>query len=165
MQRSLHDYFHGSSNAPPRGRELRESSSSLSLDAFRLTIFHVNVDGFTSRKNELEARLAILLELPAVVSLNETKLDDSCPFPSLASYSILCRRDRNSSGGGVIVFVRDCHAHLFSPLPPSPSAEIAWFLFHSDCGPILCAGLYRPPCYGEVQSLECLVSEWVQLSP
>ena len=139
----------------------RESGASLSLAAFDLTIYHVNIQSFNSQHQaELVAHLSLLPALPILVFLTESWLDSSCTYPTVSGYTLIARRDRHSLGGGVLIFALDSHAHLFSPLVPSPSAEILWLLFHSDCGPLLLCCFYRPPCYAEVDTLHTLMQEW-----
>ena len=60
----------------------------------------------------------------------------------------------------MLVFALDSLKDLFSPLPVSPAAEILWILFHSQMGPVLLSCWYRPPCYGEVESIITFASEW-----
>ena len=83
-----------------------------------------------------------------------------CCVPTLVHYTVLERRDRNRNGGGVLVFVLDSLCNLFSPLVSSSVAEIIWFLFHSQLGPVLIACWYRPPHYGEIASINAFSAEW-----
>ena len=98
--------------------------------------------------------------LPSVLVLNETKLDSACCVPTLVHYTVLERRDRNRNGGGVLVFVLVSLCNLFSPLVSSSVAEIMWFLFYYQLGPVLIACWYRPPHYGEIASINAVSAEW-----
>ena len=46
----------------------------------------------------------------------------------------------------------------------SQTSERLWILVHSDYGPILVGGWYRPPVQGELDSIKTLREEWNQLS-
>ena len=99
--------------AQPRGGDLRESRSEPSLVTQFLTIMHANVDGFATRRAELEGRLSLLPLRPSLLLLNETKLDRDCPCPAICGYTVLSRRDRNCNGGGVAVFVLNALLHMY----------------------------------------------------
>jgi len=144
----------------PPDRGSCESESALSVVSRDLTILHINIDHFSIRSAELEGRISLLPFFPSLLFLNETKLDCRCQFPILSGYTVISRKDRNSNGGGVLVFALDSLKDLFSPLPVSPAAEILWMLFHSQMGPVLLSCWYRPPCYGEVESINTFAYEW-----
>ena len=54
------------------------------------------MDGFKSHAIDVEAQIELLDHEPDVVLLNETKLDEGDPDPTLTGYVLICRRDRKS---------------------------------------------------------------------
>ena len=126
----------------------------------KFTILHHNIRGFLSHRDELEI-LLYKYEYPSFVGLVETFLDDSIQAPALTNYELLARKDRGGlrQKGGVILFVRNDLAKYAVQLGNSESAERVWVLLHSDLGPILIGLWYRPPCYGEVGSIQSLDAE------
>jgi len=126
----------------------------------KFTILHHNIRGFLSHRDELEI-LLYKYEYPSFVGLVETFLDDSIQAPALTNYELLARKDRGClrQKGGVILFVRKDVAKYAVQLGNSECAERVWVLLHSDLGPILIGLWYRPPCYGEVGSIQSLDAE------
>lgn len=45
----------------------------------------------------------------------------------------------------------------------SEEAERSWHMVHTNQGALLLAVWYRPPCYGELDSIRSLRSEWLKL--
>ena len=107
-----------------------------------------------------------LLGYPTFVALNETKLDKGTEAVTLAGYTLLSRRDRGSRhrGGGVACFVRNDAAQTAVLLEHSEEDERSWHLVHTAQGPVLLGVWYRPPCPGEVSSVDRLEQEWLRLS-
>ena len=132
-QISLHECLFQSSvvQPPPRGESRGESRPESPPIFSDFTILHVNIQGFHSSQGKLEARLSLFSSLPGLILLNETRFDRAS-VPTLHGYTCACRKDRNSFGGGVAVFVKDEFSSLISPLPSSQLAECCWFVFHFD---------------------------------
>jgi len=70
----------------------------------KFSILHLNVASLLNKTFEINE--IVNLRKFDLISLNETKMDNKSPNPiNSVVYSIL-RRDRNGSGGGIMVFVR-----------------------------------------------------------
>eukprot|EP00969_Alexandrium_andersonii_P049158 2157325-Alexandrium_andersonii.AAC.1 len=96
-----------------------------------LTLLHVNIQGFSSHKSELEARLLLLPSPPTMICTNETFLDRAS-HPSLPQYTVVARRDRGSHGGGVLVLVKSSLAGIATVVHSSEAAERVWLVLHTD---------------------------------
>ena len=121
-----------------------------------------------------------LLDYPAFVALNETKLDSSTPDSEvkLENYTLVARRDRpeenkpkrrkkrlatGCGGGGVALYARtDCTTSVVL-LEHSTTHERTWLTVHTTQGPLLLGVWYRPPG-PETASVETLEEEWLRLS-
>ena len=70
-----------------------------------LKILHLNINSLFLKNNEFNE--VVELGLYDIISLNETKLDESIPFSffSNSNYTIL-RRDRLRDGGGIMVLLK-----------------------------------------------------------
>ena len=93
---------------------LGETRSKSSFQPTSFTVFHSNIQGFTSH----QVRLLICLEQlnwPTFVTLNETLLDTSTEYLRLPGYVLVSRRDRRDGrkGGGTAFFVhKSCAASV-----------------------------------------------------
>ena len=122
-----------------------------------------------------------LLDFPAFVALNETKLDKATPDTKLKliNYVLVSRRDRREDrkankkalkrrgegqgGGGVALFARrDCASSMVF-LEHSETHERSWHTVHTSQGPLLLGVWYRPPGT-ETASVETPKEEWLKLS-
>ena len=70
---------------------------------------------------------------PDVVLLNETKLDEGDPSPTLSGYDLICRRDRISEhkGGGIAVFAKTSIAAHITLIDKSEVFERCWLMLHA----------------------------------
>ena len=125
-----------------------------------LTLYLVNIRGLLSKTGLLELHLAEL-GFPSLVALTETFLDKSVGTVPLTGYTLVGRKDRNSFGGGIALYVRDELAHNVTHLADS-TFERQWFLLHTSHGPFVLAVWYRPPAYAEVASIETFHNELAQ---
>ena len=125
----------------------------------------VNVQGFYSKRVELEAYVKTCRDQPDIIALNETFLDPSTEEVCISGYSLISRRDRyEGRGGGIAVFASSAIADNVTLLKHSDTHERSWHTIHSDIGPILFCVWYRPPQAGETISISCFAAEWRELS-
>ena len=145
----------------PPGGDPCESGSEPSLQDNSFTLSHANIHGFTAHRAELSL-FCSLAGHPGLIALNETLLDESVQNVSLDGYVLVSRLDRRSGGswGGICLFACQDFARSVSHLGDSDTHERSWHTLHSDYGPLLICIWYRPPCYGEIESLHAFVSEW-----
>ncbi len=131
-------------------------------------VLHCNIRGFVSHRAELDARLQLLSGRPAFVCINETFLDESVHDDQIGitGYRLVSRRDRcdGRSGGGILCLVDERYDGQVVMQEHSDTDERTWHIIHSDVGPILCAAWYRPPCAGEIASIQACEDEWRRLS-
>ena len=95
------------------------------------------------------ARLCNFLEteVPDIVMLQETWLDDSVADIPIPGYALVCRRDRTDGpkrGYGGIAIYRKISFNSIAHLENSLMAERSWCTVMSDIGPILLGNWYRP---------------------
>ena len=140
------------------------------LDGFPsdIVVMHVNIQGLRSHLAELCAAVRLCASPPAIICINETFLDDGVENIELEGFVVAGRRDRSYSGdirrcGGIIVFVRTEIADNVTLLQTSRVSERLWVQMHTDNGPYLLGVWYRPPCPGEVQSIESFETELDEL--
>ena len=100
--------------------------------------------------------------MPSFISLNETFLDESVQSVTMRGYKLVSRLDRRSgeSWGGICFFARNDLVGSIAHIADSLCCERSWHVLHSDHGPILIGIWYRPPCYGEVDSIHTFLEEW-----
>ena len=144
-----------------KGSGLRNSRLPLPSETFR--ILHINSRGFVSHQIELEAYIDSLPAKPGIICLNETFLDKAVQSPTLEGYVVIARKDRDSFGGGVLVFIQKTLASLAATVLISEKAERVWIILHTDQGPVLLCVWYRPPGR-ECNFLEALEEEWRELA-
>jgi exonuclease III len=124
-------------------------------------VLHVNIRGYASKSDELQARIKLMEDRPLLICINETFLDQSTEEVSFEGYETAARRDRSErSGGGVLVLVKKEYAKRVVGLGNSERHERSWLMVHTEQGPILVCAWYRPPVCGEVDSIVTLAQEW-----
>ena len=132
------------------------------------SFLHCNIRGFLSHRALLEGQLRLLGELPAVICLNETFLEESTSntAATLGGYNLVARRDRKDgrSGGGILCFVAASISAQVTLCEHSADYERSWLTIHSEIGPMLLGVWYRPPVRGEVGSITACEVEWQRLS-
>lgn len=98
------DFFDKKYNTPSFPNYL-ENLKDFSHKNLGLKILHLNINSLFLKINEINE--VISLGLYDIISLNETKLDETIPFSFFSSsfYTIL-RRDRLRDGGGIMVLIR-----------------------------------------------------------
>ena len=111
-----------------------ESGNNLSIldrvrlnNADRLIIDHLNIN---SLRNKFEMLREIVQDKLDILLVSETKVDPSFPLNQFAikGFSVPFRLDRNSSGGGIMLFVREeIPSKLLSEYKPNSSVENIFF--------------------------------------
>ena len=127
----------------------------------KVTVLFLNIRGFVSHHIELQAYLRIC-GMPSIVGITETLLDASTTTIVLAGYELVSRLDRRigfPKSGGIALFVRSELVDRLVHVADSEMHERSWHILHSDIGPLLFGLWYRPPCYGEIQSIVDLEDE------
>ena len=79
--------------------------------------------------------------------LNETKTDEGDSLV-LTGYTVICRRDRGSNGGGIAVFCKNksvAHVTVLEQTEATSLYERCWVSVHTIEGPVLVCCWYRPP--------------------
>ena len=82
-----------------------------------------------------------------ILTLNETRLDDSIPNSEIkiSGYDIV-RRDRNRNGGGVAMYIRSCITFTNrNDLVPESLEQICVEINKPKSKPFLVSSWYRPP--------------------
>ena len=146
---------------PPCGGSCQsEPEPQNSSDIF--TIMHANVYGFCSHRAEIEIQCS-LAGFRSLVALNETFLDSSVGCADLCDYALISRLDRRAGGsfGGICLFAKTCFASSVAHVGDSDKHERSWHILHCDAGPILVGVWYRPPCYGETDSIMSFREEYL----
>ena len=145
----------------PKDSDLCQPRSTPSFEETMFTLFHTNIQGFTTNQVHLLTHLEFL-NYPTFVALNETMLDESTEHLRLPGYVLVARRDRQDGrkGGGVALFVHKSFSSSVVLLEKSALDERCWFLLHTEQGPYLLGIWYRPPNSGEVQSIMRMEQEY-----
>lgn len=98
-----------------------------------------------SKRDELKLTLTNA-QRPVILGLSETWLDSSVMDAevSVPCYA-MCRRDRGSRGGGVLVYVTDkCRSRRRNDLEED-GVEILWVEVRMNQRTLLLGNMYRPP--------------------
>ena len=150
--------------SPPGGGSCQtEPEPPFSDDSF--TFLHANVRGFMAHRTDLNI-FCKLADLPGLVALNETLPDESVQTINMEGYALVSRLDRKSEnmGGGICLFARNDLSGSVAHIADSDGFERSWHILHTDHGPILFGTWYRPPKYGETESIAALRDEWLKYS-
>ncbi|CAE8658754.1 unnamed protein product [Polarella glacialis] len=115
---------------------------------------------FLSYLAELEDYLEHLGS-PTFVCIIETFLDKSVIFPRISNYDLISRlgRRHDKTGGGIAFFARSCVSNCVVHEGDSDRFERTSHILHADQGPLLFGLWYRPPAYGEIDSITSLEAE------
>ena len=72
----------------------------------RLVIGHININ---SIENKFDSLASLVKDKVDIIMISETKIDDSSPQNQflMEGYSVPFRLDRNSVGGGIMIYIRD----------------------------------------------------------
>ena len=93
-------------------KKIKNDEKSLSLNELitknneRLIIGHLNINFI---ENKFEAFVSLVKDKLDIIMISETKIDESFPVSQfiIEGYSKPFRRDRNSNGGRILMYVRD----------------------------------------------------------
>ena len=128
---------------------------------------HVNIPVLISHKTELQGHLDLNAPKAHLLALNETHLQRG--DLSVGGYCVVARLDRRDgrSGGGITLLAVPEVAPCITLLEHAQdlSHERSWFAIHADLGAVLLCVWYRPPCRGEIASIQAFEREWSRLSP
>ena len=105
-----------------------------------LTILSWNCNSIKNKYIELSNH--IYLNKIDIIGLNETKLDNSMKL-TIPGYSIY-RNDRNSSGGGVAILVKNSIKHYYKPIKLT-NIEAISVIIHTSIGDLKIISAYLPP--------------------
>ncbi len=125
------------------------SPYSIIKDAKGLKFISLNICSLYKKIDEL--RLIVLECKPDVISLMETKINDSICSTELNIQNYdLYRRDRTRHGGGIAVYIRSQLQYtVLSPRLPD-SSETMWFNISLPCTrPIIFGAVYRSQIEGD----------------
>ena len=145
-----------------------QSSPSTSIDLNScFTVYHLNVRGLRGNHAVFDALLSNLGS-PTLVAVTETWLDKTTESLDLTGYHRVSRLDRRgavrSDRGGIALYARDGFELTIVHVGDSPVDERSWHIIHADCGPILLCVWYRPPAYGELDSIRRFEQEFQEYS-
>ena len=126
-----------------------------------ISILLLNMRGYITNIAESTAMIRDMEDKPMLVVFNETFLTRAVEEVELEGYALVARRDRRGQwGGGVLIFVRaEVQAHV-TLVEVSDVAERVWVMVHTNQGPYLVCGWYRPPAPGDTTSIDNLEKEW-----
>ena len=138
------------SNTTPGHQPQTEDPTIVNFKDF--WIFHANMDGHKTHSIDIEAQVALLEGEPDIILLNETKLDEGDPAPTLTGYTLIHNRIRKSDtkGGGIAVFAKTAKAAHVTLLECVENFERCWMMIHTDNGPFLLGCWYQPPRVGKI---------------
>jgi hypothetical protein len=107
-----------------------------------LSIFHLNVQGFTPKNIPKLIALISTLKHPDIIAITETWLK---PYfePTIPGYICVEKRNRNDGRGGVALFSKSTEDIVC--VMSSSCDERLWFIIHADIGPLLLCVWYRRP--------------------
>ena len=136
----------------------RESTSSGVVPS-GFTFLLANIQGFMSKTAEL-AYLVERSNFPTYIAFTETFLDKA-KSPNLHGYVQVSRLDRRTGEkqGGIILYAKEGFEKNIVHVGDSEVHERAWYIIHSDRGPVLFGLQYRRPNKGEIESIESLYDE------
>ena len=166
--RSMHAIIQKKSKHPipgdlqqPRGGSFGKSKEEPPLTNSSITILQVNIRGFVSHCAELEVHL-FMCGMPYFVAITVTWLKSNTEHITLTGYTLISRRDRSDGrqGGGIALFALNAVASQVVHVADSITYERSWYIIHTDVGPISLGVWYRPPEYGELESITSLHAEW-----
>ena len=129
------------------------------LKVFR--VVHLNIVSLPKHLDEL--KLLFEGKPVDVISINETRLDNTVDDPemSIPGYDLF-RKDRSSNGGGVALYIRK----IFNTINKTHIANVdleavCVEILKPKAKPILIATVYRPPNSGSdyMSNLECFLHE------
>ncbi len=89
----------------------------------KFSILHLNVASLLNKSYEINE--IVNLRKFDIISLNETKIDGNSPDPIVSAFYNVIRRDRNNSGGGIMIFVKK--EYKIARQVISDEAEIVFF--------------------------------------
>ena len=116
----------------------------------KFIISHYNVNSIRHKFCEL---LPLLTECKVdILAIAESKLDDSFPSEQFNTCNLkLYRRDRNSRGGGIMIYVKDCIPHRLIKEHTGLHMGVEFMIIELSVKSNkwnLCY-IYRPPCVNE----------------
>ena len=135
-----------------------QENSRGKLHSFKL--MSLNIDSLLKHIDEF--RVFIDQEKPHIVSLNETKLDQSICDSSLeiANYDII-RNDRNRFGGGVALYVnKNLSYKVITDLMVDKLESVSVQIKNGSFKPFIVTSIYRPPekPVSYFSYIECLIA-------
>ena len=104
---SMESDFEASPSLKGENNEAGSALEKLKLNNInRLIVGHLNIN---SIRNKFEQLKLMLRENIDIIMISETKIDESFPASQfvIPGYSNPYRYDRNSSGGGLMIFIRE----------------------------------------------------------
>ena len=156
----------GSGDNSSHGR-IGQSSLSTPSISDNFTVFHLNVRGLRENRAVFDAFLSTLGK-PTFVAVTETWLDKTTETLDITGYHRVSRLDRRgrarSDRGGVALYALDGFELTIVHVGDSTTDERSWHIIHSDSGPVLLCVWYRPPMYGEVESIRRFEQEFQEYS-
>ena len=108
-----------------------------------LNICHLNIRGLNQPK--LDAIKSDLVPTYDVISISETFLGQNSSEMSIPGYHPIIRKDRQSFGGGVAIFVKDNVLYKKKIILERDNIEAIWIEINTIDGKILFCCVYRPP--------------------
>ena len=110
-----------------------------------VVLCHINIRSLLPSLEEVRELLSGLSR-PAILGVTETWLHSSVTVGeiSVPGY-VVHRRDRNSRGGGVLVYVAHSCRSWRRPDLEDPTVEVVWVELRVESHPMLLCDVYRPP--------------------
>lgn len=120
---------------------------------------HINVN---SLRNKIDEISDVLVNTGLhFLGLTETKLDEFVLDGSLVidGYQLL-KRNRNSHGGGVGLYYKDCFVGRVREDLCTLDIEVLWVEFHQPHAPVILVGIFYCPPSANGTYMQCVFNSW-----
>ena len=140
-------------NTSTKSKRSAHSGSPLPNKASNMRYLSINCNGVSSKRAELENLVAYTS--PDVLLLTETKIDSSVSTSEFLPVGYRgFRKDRNRSGGGVMVAVKDCFTTSEVPMS-DVEGEVQWVKIDlKNNNPLFFGAFYRTPSEHTTRQLD-----------
>lgn len=113
-----------------------------------LSACHINIRGLNDSK--IRALKSMICNVYDIITVSETFLSDNSTVDlDLPGYHSIIRRDRQTFGGGIAIYVKDNLMYKRRIDFEGPNLENLWIELLTGSGKLLICTVYRPPHFGD----------------